>query len=87
MGERHAPHRPPRAIVRDETWSAKLRDQDLKAELLRMIEWDRRARYGGDFDTRYLGTRMRCWMDNDVHTELARCWSGFGVRETEQALH
>ncbi|MFI2474551.1 aminoglycoside 6-adenylyltransferase [Nocardia xishanensis] len=75
-----------KAIVRDEPWSAKLRDQDLKAELLRMIEWDHRARYGGDFDTRYLGTRLRWWMDDDVQAELEHCWSGFGARETERAL-
>jgi len=75
-----------KAIVRDEPWSAKLRDQDLKEELLRMIEWDHRARHGGDFDTRYLGTRLRHWMDNDVQAELERCWSGLGARETEQAL-
>lgn len=75
-----------KAIVRDEPWSAKLRDQDLEAELLRMIEWDHRARYGGDFDTRYLGTRLRSWMDSDVQDELEHCWSGFSVRETERAL-
>ncbi len=75
-----------KAIVRDEPWSAKLRDQDLKAELLRMIEWDHRARYGGDFDTRYLGTRLRSWMDSDVQAELEHCWSGFGARESERAL-
>ncbi|WP_063054042.1 aminoglycoside 6-adenylyltransferase [Nocardia arthritidis] len=75
-----------KAIVRDEPWSAKLRDHDLKAELLRMIEWDHRARYGGDFDTRYLGTRLRSWMDSDVQAELEHCWSGFGVREAARAL-
>lgn len=75
-----------KAIVRDEPWSAKLRDQDLKAELLRMIEWDHRARYGGDFDTRYLGTRLRGWRDRDVQAELDHCWSGFGARDAERAL-
>ncbi|MBN6042189.1 aminoglycoside 6-adenylyltransferase [Amycolatopsis sp. 195334CR] len=75
-----------KAIVRDEPWSAKLRDQDLKEELLRMIEWDHRARYGPAFDTRYLGTRLRAWMDEDVQAELEQCWSGFGAPETERAL-
>src|SRR5829696_5133466 len=38
-------------IVRDEPWKAKVRDRDLKDELLEMIEWDHRVRYGWDFDT------------------------------------
>ncbi|WP_263995404.1 aminoglycoside 6-adenylyltransferase [Mycobacterium yunnanensis] len=46
-----------KAVVRDELWSAKLRDNDLKDELLRMIEWDHRWRYGASIDTRYLATR------------------------------
>ncbi|AXB48430.1 adenylyltransferase [Amycolatopsis albispora] len=75
-----------KAIVRDEPWSVKLRDHDLKEELLRMIEWEHRARYGSGFDTRYLGTRLRRWMDSDVQAELERCWSGFGARDSEQAL-
>lgn len=55
-----------KATVRDELWAAKFRDQDLNARLLQMIEWDHRARYGADYDTRYLGTRMTTWMDPDV---------------------
>lgn len=41
-----------KAVVRDELWSAKVRDNDLKGELLRMIEWDHRLRYGASIDTR-----------------------------------
>lgn len=75
-----------KAIVRDEPWSAKLRDQDLKAELLRMVEWDHRARYGQNIDTRYLGTGMRQWMDADIQRALERCWAGLDARETTTAL-
>ncbi|WP_254893657.1 aminoglycoside 6-adenylyltransferase [Nocardia donostiensis] len=75
-----------KAIVRDEPWSAKLRDSDLKAELLRRIERDHQARYGSDFDTWYLGTRLRGCMDNDVQAEREQCWSGFDAPEIEHAL-
>ncbi|MCP9945971.1 aminoglycoside 6-adenylyltransferase [Streptomyces somaliensis] len=75
-----------RAIVRDEPWSARLRDQDLKEQLLEMIEWDHRARYGAAFDTHHLGARMRRWMDRDVQRALRRCWSGADPREAAQAL-
>lgn len=55
-----------KAAVREELWMAKVRDRDLKEQLLLLIEWDHRARYGAGVDVRYLGTRMRQWMDPDV---------------------
>ena len=67
-----------KAIVRDEPWSVATRDADFKAELLRMIEWDHNLRYGSDRDVRYLGTRMREWMDADIQDRLSRCWTTFG---------
>lgn len=67
-----------KAIVRDEPWSVTTRDADFKAELLRMIEWDHNLRYGSDRDVRYLGTRMRQWMDADIQDRLSRCWTTFG---------
>ncbi len=66
-----------KAIVRDEPWSVKLRDNDFKGELLRMIEWDHSLRYGAARDVRYLGTRMRQWMDTDVQRRLSHCWATF----------
>lgn len=44
-----------KCIVRDEPWMAKLRDWDLKTELLRMIVWDHKARYGWDYDAWHNG--------------------------------
>jgi len=38
-----------RCVARDEPWLAKGRDWDAKQELLKMIEWDHRARYGAGF--------------------------------------
>ncbi|NLU68177.1 aminoglycoside 6-adenylyltransferase [Streptomyces sp. HNM0574] len=75
-----------KALVRDEPWSAKLRDQDLKEQLLEMIEWDHRARHGEEFDTGILGAGMRRWMDEDVQQALRHCWSGLDARESARAL-
>jgi aminoglycoside 6-adenylyltransferase len=66
-----------KAVVRDEPWSVMTRDADFKAELLRMIEWDHNLRYGSDRDVRYLGTRMRQWMDADIQSRLSQCWAAF----------
>jgi aminoglycoside 6-adenylyltransferase len=75
-----------KAVVRGELWMAKVRDGSLKSELLRMVEWDHRARYGKDYDTRYLGTRMSAWMDADIQTELQQCWGHFDAVDTARAL-
>lgn len=52
-----------RAVVRDEPWLAKNRDFDAKQELLKMIEWDHRSRYGTDYHTWFLGKHLDQWMD------------------------
>lgn len=75
-----------KAVVREELWSAKLRDQDLKEELLRIIEWDHLARYGTAHDTRYLGIGMSSWMDSDIRDELNECWGHFPADDTVKAL-
>lgn len=75
-----------KSVVREELWSAKLRDQDLKEELLRIIEWDHLVRYGTAHDTRYLGTRMNSWMDADIRDELNGCWAHFDAEDTVGAL-
>lgn len=75
-----------KAIVRDEPWSSKIRDRDLKASLLMLIEWDHHARYGLDYDVRFLGSRMREWMDVDVQQALEQCWGQFDAVDSANAL-
>ncbi|TIW93436.1 MAG: adenylyltransferase [Mesorhizobium sp.] len=76
-----------KAIVRDEPWSAKFRDNDLKVELLRMIEWDQIVRSNGKRDVRYLGTRMRQWMDSDIQQKLEECWAHLDLSDSQRALY
>lgn len=73
-------------IVRDEPWAAKHRDWDLKGQLLRMIVWDHRCRYGWDYDTWYGGTHINEWADADIREELNACWAGFRPAEMVPAL-
>ncbi|MEA9984675.1 aminoglycoside 6-adenylyltransferase [Subtercola sp. RTI3] len=75
-----------KAIARDEPWSSKIRDRDLKHSLLVMIEWDHRARYGLEFDVRFLGSGMRQWMDRGVQDALEKCWARFDSDDSERAL-
>lgn len=75
-----------RCVVRDEPWLAKVRDWNAKQELLKMIDWDHRARYGADFHTWFLGKHLDQWMDADVRDALDRCWGAFPVAGSRGAL-
>lgn len=75
-----------KAIIRDEPWSSKIRDRDLKASLLTFIEWDHQVRHGLDHDVRFLGSRMRKWMDADVQQALEECWGHFDAADSAKAL-
>lgn len=75
-----------RCIVRGEPWAAKFRDWDLKLELLKMIEWDHRARYGWDYDTWFNGKHLDRWVDAEIRSALDSCWAGFCLADTSSAL-
>jgi aminoglycoside 6-adenylyltransferase len=75
-----------RCIGRNEPWLAKVRDWDAKQELLKMIEWDHRARYGRDFHTWFLGKHLDQWVDTDVQQALDQCWGAFSVEDAHAAL-
>jgi len=66
-----------RCIVKEEPWMAKVQDWDLKIQLLQMIEWDHKSRYGWSYDTWHLGGRMREWMDPDIAAAPGPCWADF----------
>ena len=65
---------------------AKVREFELMSHLLQMIEWDRRARYGKEFDTWYRGMHWRDWMDADVRDDLASRWGHFDAVDSSEAL-
>ncbi|MBV9173038.1 MAG: aminoglycoside 6-adenylyltransferase [Chloroflexi bacterium] len=57
----------------------------MKQQLLRMLEWDHKARYGWAYDTWSRGKRLKEWIDPDVLADLDPCWSGFGTADTTLA--
>jgi aminoglycoside 6-adenylyltransferase len=75
-----------KCIVRDDPWQAKHRDWDLKRELMHMIEWDHKTRYGWGYDTWSRGKRLKQWLDRDLVEDLDACWASFGAAENAAAL-
>lgn len=75
-----------KAIVRGELWMAKVRDWDLKQQLLMMIEWDHKARFGWGYDTWYNGKHLAQWADDDVTEALRDCWGSFDAPDMTRTL-
>ncbi len=75
-----------KCLRRGEPWAAKMRDWDSKIELLRMLEWDHKARKGWEYDTWFNGMHLRDWMDPDLLARIEGCWSGFSTSDSLRAL-
>jgi aminoglycoside 6-adenylyltransferase len=75
-----------KAVVRREPWSAKVREWEANNQLLQMIEWDHRSRYGWNYDTWFLGAHMYEWMDADIVARLGECWADFTTTSMASAV-
>jgi aminoglycoside 6-adenylyltransferase len=73
-------------VARNDPFAAKLRDQESKGQLLRMLEWDHRARWGWDYDTWYLSVHMRDWVDPDLLAAIEASWCGLDPAESARAI-
>lgn len=73
-------------LVREDPWSAKIRDWDSKKLLLKMVEWDQKSGKGWDLDTWSDGARLRDWADPALVTQLDGCWSGISRDDSTRAL-
>ena len=73
-------------LVRGQLWQAKFREWDLLRQLLRMVEWDHRARYGWDYDTWYNGKNIDRWADADVLSAAHACWSALEHADMQRVL-
>lgn len=75
-----------KCVARGDLWMAKIREFELMRQMLQIIEWDHKARYGQEFDTWYLGMHWRDWVDADVRDEAAACWGHFDAADSSRAL-
>lgn len=75
-----------KAVVRDEPWLAQGRLGDARQELLRLVAWDHKARYGWEFDTAFGGKRLTKWADRDVVAALAETFAALDCADIERSL-
>jgi aminoglycoside 6-adenylyltransferase len=76
----------PGYLARGELWIVKFRDGTMKQMLLRLAEWDARARRGPDVDVWHLGIHMREWAAPDVWEDLHHCFGHFDAEDTFAAF-
>lgn len=75
-----------KAIARSDPWPAKVRDADLKRQLLQMLEWNEGARRGWTSPPPHDGSRIEKWGFPGLASWLPSCWSDFSVGSATRAL-
>ena len=73
-------------LSRNDLWVAKFRDWSAKEHLLKMIEWNSRARNNWDYRTHPEGKRLHSWTDYRTWEELHRCFGRFDAKDSWEAL-
>jgi aminoglycoside 6-adenylyltransferase len=76
-----------KAVSRNEPWMAITRSWEANQNLLRMIEWDHKARYGLSYETWFLGKHLQRWADPEVFAEVERCFARFDTDAIAEALN
>lgn len=73
-------------IVRNELWTAKLRDAECKQVLLQTIEWYEKMVHGESYDTWHAGRFISEWVDQDVFQQLNGVFGRFNAADSWRAL-
>ena len=73
-------------IRRREFWVVKFRDWTMKQDLLRLLEWQARARREGDVNTWLLGKRIEQWADEEAVHDIREIWTAWDARDLWRGL-
>ena len=76
----------PRYLSRGDLWVVKFRDWTMKCDLLRILEWRAIAQSAGPVDVRYIGARMREWVDAATWRDLHESFAHFAEGDAWRAL-
>ncbi len=73
-------------IFRGELWTAKTKENDLRALLLQMMEWHAKAMHGNDHDVWHAGRFLHEWVDQNTLEELKNTYSLYEKADSFRAL-
>lgn len=73
-------------ILRNELWSSKVRDTNLKELLLQVIEWHEKVANGNEYDTWHAGRFICEWANDDIIKELRYTFGHFDKIDSWKAL-
>lgn len=76
-----------RYLKRGDLWTAKVRDKDVKKNLLEMLQWHHVARHNNNFNPRPYGREMHNWLEESLWGRLYGCYSGFDKESSRVALN
>ena len=73
-------------LYREDLWTAKSRDWDLKRQLRQMLEWNESSKRNWDFSPKDNGKEMKDWVDKYIWDRLGNCFGRFDSEESWDAL-
>src|SRR6266480_946372 len=73
-------------LIRDDLWTAKLRDLAAKEWLRQMLEWQEASKRNWNFSPKNDEKGMKDWLDGTVWPELERCFGKFNRMDGKQSL-
>jgi aminoglycoside 6-adenylyltransferase len=75
-----------RVLYQQDLWLAKARESGLRNTVLQMIEWHACATHDWSWDVWHMGKNIQNWADPKVIESLPELYSGYSVKESQQAL-
>ena len=73
--------------IRNDLWTAKLRDIATKELLRQMLEWQEASEREWNFSPKNYGKEMQSWLNENSWKALHGCFGKFDQRDSWQALN
>jgi|SaaInlLV_10m_DNA_2_1039722.scaffolds.fasta_scaffold37806_2 aminoglycoside 6-adenylyltransferase len=75
-----------KSLARDDLGHAKIRDFITKKYLLKMTEWNEKAKHGFNYDTNCAAKKMKSWIDKTTWLALHNTFAHFDAQDSWHAL-
>lgn len=75
-----------KALVREDLWHAKIRDWSMKKRLLKVIQWNEKAKHGFNYDTNCFAKRMKTWVTPKTWDLAHKVFARFDEEDTWACL-
>ena len=75
-----------RVLYQNDLWIAKIREHDLRGDLLKMMEWHARSKHDWSLDVWHTGKYIETWAEKPVLVRLPKIFAGYEKVPSQIAL-